>query len=189
MVNNRAVVVAAESVKHSTFSTFLRVQHRVVLLSQRVISSETNVNLCNKEKQLIVVKNNTNCAVCCRPTEREKMERLLRRKLQEIMMQKDLESVTCKEVRATAGPCWSRSLRPVLLQPSAFNPPQIRTELEMQMVCDLAEFKKFIGNEMLVILGQMDSPTEVFEHVYLVRESTLSVPELLHGCSFYWTEC
>lgn len=57
------------------------------------------------------------------------------------------------------------------------------------MVCDLAEFKKFIGNEMLVILGQMDSPTEVFEHVYLVRESTVSVPELLHGSGFYWTEC
>lgn len=39
----------------------------------------------------------------------------------------------------------------------------------MQMVCDLGEFKKFIGNEMIVILGQMDSPTEIFEHVYLVR--------------------
>lgn len=59
----------------------------------------------------------------------------------------------------------------------------------MQMLCDLADFKKFIGNEMLVILGQMDRPTEVFPHVYLVRESTLSVPELLHCSGFYWTEC
>lgn len=50
-----------------------------------------------------------------------------------------------------------------------FYPFQIRAELEMQMVCDLGEFKKFIGNEMIVILGQMDSPTEIFEHVYLVR--------------------
>lgn len=39
----------------------------------------------------------------------------------------------------------------------------------MQMVCNLREFKEFIDNEMIVILGQMDSPTEIFEHVYLVR--------------------
>lgn len=52
-----------------------------------------------------------------------------------------------------------------------FYPFQIRAELEMQMVCDLGEFKKFIGNEMIVILGQMDSPTEIFEHVYLVRST------------------
>ena len=45
---------------------------------------------------------------------------------------------------------------------------QIRTELEMQMVCNLREFKEFIDNEMIVILGQMDSPTQIFEHVFLV---------------------
>ncbi|KAL0597266.1 Protein phosphatase Slingshot-like protein 2 [Plecturocebus cupreus] len=43
----------------------------------------------------------------------------------------------------------------------------IRTELEMQMVCNLREFKEFIDNEMIVILGQMDSPTQIFEHVFL----------------------
>lgn len=37
------------------------------------------------------------------------------------------------------------------------------------MVCNLREFKEFIDNEMIVILGQMDSPTEIFEHVFLVR--------------------
>lgn len=45
---------------------------------------------------------------------------------------------------------------------------QIRTELEMNMTCNLREFKEFIDNEMIVILGQMDSPTEIFEHVFLV---------------------
>ena len=45
---------------------------------------------------------------------------------------------------------------------------QIRTELEMSMTCNLREFKEYIDNEMIVILGQMDSPTEIFEHVYLV---------------------
>ncbi|XP_061924050.1 protein phosphatase Slingshot homolog 2 isoform X1 [Entelurus aequoreus] len=77
------------------------------------------------------------------PTERERTERLIKMRLREIMMQKDLENVTCKE---------------------------IRTELEMQMVCNLREFKEFIDNEMIVILGQMDSPTEIFEHVYLGSE-------------------
>ncbi len=37
------------------------------------------------------------------------------------------------------------------------------------MVCNLREFKEYIDNEMIVILGQMDRPTEIFEHVYLVR--------------------
>ncbi|KAM9320646.1 protein phosphatase Slingshot homolog 2 [Gastrophryne carolinensis] len=77
------------------------------------------------------------------PTERERTERLIKIKLREIMMQKDLENITSKE---------------------------IRTELEMQMVCNLREFKEFIDNEMIVILGQMDSPTEIFDHVYLGSE-------------------
>eukprot|EP00063_Salmo_salar_P078939 XP_014053774.1 PREDICTED: protein phosphatase Slingshot homolog 2-like [Salmo salar] len=77
------------------------------------------------------------------PTERERMERLINTRLREIMMQKDLENVTCKE---------------------------IRTELEVHMVCNLCEFKEYIDNEMILILGQMDSPTEIFNHVYLGSE-------------------
>lgn len=34
----------------------------------------------------------------CRPTERELTERQIKTRLREIMMQKDLENVTCKEV-------------------------------------------------------------------------------------------
>ncbi len=37
----------------------------------------------------------------CRPTERERTERLIKMRLREIMMQKDLENVTCKEVRGS----------------------------------------------------------------------------------------
>ncbi|MEL7219363.1 MAG: DEK C-terminal domain-containing protein, partial [Pseudomonadota bacterium] len=33
---------------------------------------------------------------------------------------------------------------------------QIRTELEQHMNCNLKEYKEFIDNEMLLILGQMD---------------------------------
>lgn len=47
----------------------------------------------------------------------------------------------------------------------------------MQMGCNLREFKEYIDNEMIVILGQMDSPTEIFEHVYLVIPSiTFTLP-------------
>lgn len=50
-------------------------------------------------------------------------------------------------------------------------PPQIRNELEKQMNCNLKEFKEFIDNEMLLILGQMDKPSLIFDHLYLVRGS------------------
>ncbi|XP_066521221.1 protein phosphatase Slingshot homolog 2 isoform X2 [Hoplias malabaricus] len=88
------------------------------------------------------------------PTERERTERLIKTRLREIMMQKDLENVTSKE---------------------------IRTELEMQMVCNLREFKEFIDNEMIVILGQMDSPTEIFDHVFLGSEWNASNLEELQS--------
>lgn len=41
------------------------------------------------------------CVCVYRPTERERTERLIKMRLREIMMQKDLENVTCKEVRGT----------------------------------------------------------------------------------------
>lgn len=51
----------------------------------------------------------------------------------------------------------------------------------MQMVCNLREFKEFIDNEMIVILGQMDSPTQIFDHVFLVSltvNSRVNTPQL-----------
>uniref|UniRef100_A0A8C1HY31 protein-serine/threonine phosphatase n=1 Tax=Cyprinus carpio carpio TaxID=630221 RepID=A0A8C1HY31_CYPCA len=87
-------------------------------------------------------------------SERERTERLIKTRLREIMMQKDLENVTSKD---------------------------IRTELEMQMVCNLREFKEYIDNEMIVILGQMDRPTEIFEHVYLGSEWNASNLEELQN--------
>ncbi|KAK6317575.1 hypothetical protein J4Q44_G00129750 [Coregonus suidteri] len=86
------------------------------------------------------------------PTEREKTERLIKTRLREIMVQKDLENVTCKEIRSVS--VW---MQPVC---SLLDPP----ELEVHMVCNLREFKEYIDNEMILILGQMDSPTEIFDH-------------------------
>lgn len=51
---------------------------------------------------------------------------------------------------------------------------QIRNELEKHMNCNLKEFKEFIDNEMLLILGQMDKPSLIFDHLYLVSSSILS---------------
>lgn len=46
----------------------------------------------------------------------------------------------------------------------------IRGRLEEDLDMDLGEFKPFIDQEMLTILGQMDAPTEIFDHVYLGSE-------------------
>lgn len=43
---------------------------------------------------------------------------------------------------------------------------------------NLKEFKEFIDNEMLLILGQMDKPSLIFDHLYLVRIPVLVGPGL-----------
>lgn len=62
---------------------------------------------------------------------------------------------------------------------------QIRNELEQHMSCNLKEYKEFIDNEMLLILGQMDKATHIFDHVYLVRMAAFLPFRLLCLCSFY----
>lgn len=81
--------------------------------------------------------------VCNRPRERDETERVIRFTLKEIMMSVDLDEVTSKVIRG-----------------------RLEDELDM----DLAEYKSFIDHEMLTILGQMDAPTEIFDHVYLGSE-------------------
>lgn len=46
----------------------------------------------------------------------------------------------------------------------------IRQELEAELAMDLFSYKSYIDQEMLVILGQMDAATEIFQHVYLGSE-------------------
>lgn len=120
----------------------------------RVSSSQFCVNEWNAMQDVESHRANSPILFTDLPTERERTERLIRMRLREIMMQKDLENVTSKE---------------------------IRTELEMQMVCNLREFKEFIDNEMIVILGQMDSPTEIFDHVFLGSEWNASNLEELQN--------
>ncbi|XP_014285480.1 protein phosphatase Slingshot [Halyomorpha halys] len=88
-----------------------------------------------------------------KPTEREETERVIRTALKEIMMTVDLDEVTSK---------------------------QVRSKLEESLDVDLGEFKSFIDEEMLVILGQMDEATEIFPHVYLGSEWNASNLEELN---------
>uniref|UniRef100_A0A3Q2QAI0 protein-serine/threonine phosphatase n=1 Tax=Fundulus heteroclitus TaxID=8078 RepID=A0A3Q2QAI0_FUNHE len=109
----------------------------------RVSSDQTRINEWNAMQDVQSHRADSPVLFSDIPTERELTERQIKTSLREIMMQKDLENVTCKE---------------------------IRTELEMHMTCNLREFKEFIDKEMIVILGQMDSPSEIFDHVFLGSE-------------------
>ncbi|XP_018901190.2 LOW QUALITY PROTEIN: uncharacterized protein ssh [Bemisia tabaci] len=88
-----------------------------------------------------------------KPREREETERVIRSTLKEIMMSVDLDEVTSKH---------------------------IRTRLEELLDMDLGEYKPFIDQEMLVILGQMDEATEIFPHVFLGSEWNASNLEELN---------
>ncbi|XP_073528514.1 LOW QUALITY PROTEIN: protein phosphatase Slingshot homolog 1 [Phyllobates terribilis] len=78
-----------------------------------------------------------------KPSEGEKTEWVIKATLRSIMMSKDLENVTCKE---------------------------IRNELEKKLSCNLKEYKEYIDNEMLLILGQMDKASLIFDYLYLGSE-------------------
>ncbi|XP_074031380.1 protein phosphatase Slingshot isoform X3 [Leptinotarsa decemlineata] len=78
-----------------------------------------------------------------KPSETEETEKVIRATLKEIMMSVDLDEVTSKA---------------------------IRTKVEEELDMDLTAYKSFIDQEILVILGQMDAPTEIFDHVYLGSE-------------------
>uniref|UniRef100_A0A8C1M1H0 Protein phosphatase Slingshot homolog 1 n=1 Tax=Cyprinus carpio TaxID=7962 RepID=A0A8C1M1H0_CYPCA len=108
------------------------------------ISSEQScINEWNAMQDLETLRPDSPAVFVNKPTERERTECLIKTKLRSIMMCQDLENVTSKE---------------------------IRSELERQMNCNLKEYKEFIDNEMLLILGQMDKATLIFDHLYLGSE-------------------
>ncbi|XP_074640794.1 uncharacterized protein LOC141898664 isoform X2 [Tubulanus polymorphus] len=76
-------------------------------------------------------------------TDQEKLHCLIKNKLREIMLQVDLEEVTSKYLR-------------------------LRVEEELGM--SLKEYRSYIDNEMLIILGQMDSASEILDFLYLGSE-------------------
>ncbi|KAM9750289.1 protein phosphatase Slingshot homolog 1 isoform 1-T1 [Dama dama] len=117
-------------------------------------SEQSCINEWNAMQDLESARPDSPALFADKPTEGERTERLIKAKLRSIMMSQDLENVTSKE---------------------------IRNELEKQMNCNLKEFKEFIDNEMLLILGQMDKPSLIFDHLYLGSEWNASNLEELQG--------
>ncbi|KAM3868134.1 protein phosphatase Slingshot homolog 1 [Diretmus argenteus] len=108
-----------------------------------IASEQSCINEWNTMKDLETARPDSPTMFVDKPSERERTECLIKTKLRSIMMCQDLENVTSK---------------------------QIRTELEQHMNCNLKEYKEFIDNEMLLILGQMDKATLIFDHLYLGSE-------------------
>ena len=77
----------------------------------------------------------------CRSEERYQLEKLMVNKLRDIMLQMDLEEVTSK---------------------------QLRMQLEREMSMELSEYKGYLDQQMLRILGQMERPSEIYDYLYLV---------------------
>ncbi|XP_061458420.1 protein phosphatase Slingshot homolog 1 isoform X2 [Rhineura floridana] len=119
-----------------------------------IASDQSCINEWNAMQDLESTRPDSPALYVDTPTERERAERHIKAKLRSIMMSKDLENVTSKE---------------------------IRNELEKHMSCNLKEFKEFIDNEMLLILGQMDKPSLIFDHLYLGSEWNASNLEELRG--------
>uniref|UniRef100_A0A674BS96 Protein phosphatase Slingshot homolog 1 n=1 Tax=Salmo trutta TaxID=8032 RepID=A0A674BS96_SALTR len=118
-----------------------------------IASEQSCINEWNAMRDLETLRPDSPTMFVDKPTERERTECLIKAKLRSIMMFQDLENVTSK---------------------------QIRTELEQHMSCNLMQYKEFIDNEMLLILGQMDKATLIFDHLYLVSHlATFSHPELV----------
>ena len=72
------------------------------------------------------------------------LEKMLIFRLREIMMHEDLQEITCK---------------------------QLRLQLEKQVNMDLNEYRGFLDQQMLRILGQMERPSQIFDYLYLVGMS------------------
>ncbi|XP_061148965.1 protein phosphatase Slingshot homolog 1 [Syngnathus typhle] len=109
----------------------------------RMSSEESRVDEWNAMMDLESTRPDSPAVFGDQPTERERTESAIKAKLRGIMTVRDLQNVTSKE---------------------------IRNELERDTSCNLKEFKEFIDNEMLLILGQMDKATPIFDHLYLGSE-------------------
>ena len=59
---------------------------------------------------------------------------------------------------------------------------QIRQHLEEDMEMDLNEFRSFIDQTIMVILGQMEKPSMIKDYLYLVSDLILWAWFSLCGC-------
>uniref|UniRef100_A0A915L2R2 protein-serine/threonine phosphatase n=1 Tax=Romanomermis culicivorax TaxID=13658 RepID=A0A915L2R2_ROMCU len=82
-----------------------------------------------------------------KPPEKAAKEETIRHALKDIMQSVDLDEVTSKD---------------------------IRQQLEEKMDTSLSHYKEFIDREMLIILGQMEKPSQIFPYLYLGTECNAS---------------
>ncbi|ELT94288.1 hypothetical protein CAPTEDRAFT_179067 [Capitella teleta] len=106
----------------------------------RIKSDQTCINEWNVMDD---IESHRSDATITQSSEKIELERCIRSKLKEVMMTVDLEDVT--------------SL-------------YLRTRLEEEMKMGLREYRAFIDGEMIIILRQMDSPSQIFDHLYLGSE-------------------
>ncbi|KAM4709984.1 protein phosphatase Slingshot homolog 1 [Discoglossus pictus] len=119
------------------------------------ISSEQScINEWNTMQDLECMRPDSPILYTDTPNEGGRTEVIIKSTLRSIMVSKDLENVTCKE---------------------------IRNELEKKLSCNLKEYKEYIDNEMLLILGQMDKASPIFDYLYLGSEWNASNLEELHS--------
>nr|XP_005999318.1 PREDICTED: protein phosphatase Slingshot homolog 3 [Latimeria chalumnae] len=85
--------------------------------------------------------------------EEEGTATMIKAKLREVLVHQDLETLTSR---------------------------QIRLELEKMMGLNLSEYRELIDKELILIVAQMDTPSKIFEHLYLGSEWNASnLEELL----------
>lgn len=78
---------------------------------------------------------------------KQTLERQLVQKLRDVMLHVDLEEVTSK---------------------------QLRLQLEEEMKMDLKDYRGYLDQQMLRILGQMERPSRILDYLYLVGVGTLA---------------
>ncbi|XP_076330304.1 uncharacterized protein LOC143236006 isoform X2 [Tachypleus tridentatus] len=115
----------------------------VIHYENSIGSDQSHLNEWNAMDDLVSKRAPSPDSVLSTSSEREETQKVIRAKLKEVMMSVDLEEVTSK---------------------------YIRTRLEEEMNMKLSEYKWYLDQEMLTILGQMDAPTEIFEYLFLGSE-------------------
>ncbi|XP_022254527.1 uncharacterized protein LOC106470219 isoform X2 [Limulus polyphemus] len=115
----------------------------VIYYENSIGSDQSRLNEWNAMDDLVSRRAPSPDSLLSTSTEREETQKVIRAKLKEVMMSVDLEEVTSK---------------------------YIRTRLEKEMNMKLSEYKWYLDQEMLTILGQMDAPTEIFEYLFLGSE-------------------
>jgi protein phosphatase slingshot len=140
------------SVQNYKFPNFLSCSHRWLPFYDTFRT--TDLSLCalwhysildDAEKtDLMASTSNQEVAREEKPTERTSTESLIRSRLKHIMQSVDLDEVTSRDIRQ-----------------------KLEDQLGRQ---DLSQYKELIDREMLVILGQLDKPSKIFDYLYLGTE-------------------